>query len=191
MSPVTPVMASRRYSNPPIAGAQIHSSLTGLNFTPMAANAIQDIFTRKLRPECLLNYLCLHSRNELRQLFTQLLRQVDERVQPHIEGNSQQGIYAVSVEAVWATEVLVKLVAGPGPGYSYANIMEAAGFMVYSRALKPSMQIKADAALLTAARYYYADQSTEFAESFTPAEEPSVPPWREEVQQLWRGFLML
>lgn len=189
MSPVAPVMASRNYSTPPIEGERIHPSLSGLYFTPMAANAIQDIYTHKMRPDCLLNRLCLHSRNDLRQQFSQLLQQVDERVQPRIEGNSQQGIYVMTAEVVWTSEALVKLLAGHDPQYAYDYIAGASGFLVYNRSLKPGMQIKADAVLLKAARFYYANVSDEFRDTFTPSVWAEESLSVKEFRQIWQELM--
>lgn len=174
MSPIAPVMASRSYSKPPIEGEKIHPSLAGLYFTPMAANTLKDTFVNKMHAYCSWG-VCTRDYNELRQQWAQLLRRVDDRVQPRIDGNSQRGMYVIGYSAVLATENLVKLVAGQGKSYTYDHIVAAGGLMVYDRTVKPVVQVKVGKVLLEAALHYFASFKAEFEDHFEPAVYPIEP----------------
>ena len=174
MSPIVPIMANRSYAKPPIEGAHIHPSLAGLYFTPLAANTLKDTFLNKMQAYCSWG-VCTRDYNDLRQQWAQLLRRVDDRVQPRIDGNSQRGIYVIGYSAVLATENLVRLVEGQSKGYTYDQIVAAGGLLVYNRNVKPVVQAKVGKVLLEAALHYFASFKAEFEDSFEPPVYPIEP----------------
>lgn len=186
MSPVTPVLVSRHYANPPVAGEQIHSSLSGLYFTPKAANTLKDIFVNKMQSECWWGRICVHSRDQSRSHFAGLLKFVALRVQPHIDGDVPPDVDVIPVAAVVATERLVSIVAQRDGNYTHDQILAASGLLTYAKGAKPAWHIKAGDAFLIAACSYFASLRAEFADPFEPPQYPREPM---TVGEFWRDLM--